>query len=406
MIILIANIGSTSFKFKLFEMPSERILAQGKVERVGKDDAVCSLAFQDGRATSETRPIASFVEAVDYVVSRLNSDGGSLGDLTAIGFKVIHAKGYSGCRLLTPEVVRAMDEYSLLCPVHNPLYVRAIEDFRRALPDVPLVGLFETAFHQTMPEVSKAYSIPCELAQEHDIRRYGFHGASHRYLRDRYAQLKGSDPADVNIITCHLGGSSSITAIKNGQSYDTSFGFSTQSSIPGSTRSGDIDPYIIPLLVRDSGLGIDRICEMFAKQGGLLGISGLSGEMRDLEEAAVRGNERAQLAIDVFVHSVKKYIGSYIAILPEVEAIVLAGGIGERSPNIREKIISGLERLGLVLDAKDNASCSAEEMVISRPDSPIEVWVIPTDEEIIVAREVCDSLREQVAYSPVAHTGG
>lgn len=391
MLVLVANVGSTSFKYKLFDMPSEEVLTEGNIERVGGGESPCAYVARNGSKVSETRAIPSFVEAISYVLSVLTDPEkgiiGSFDELGAVGFKTVHAKGYSGTQVLTAEVVDAMKEYSYVVPVHNPPYIRAIEDFARVAPTVPLVGLFETAFHQTMSDAAYTYAIPRELSQATGFRRYGFHGASHRYLTQRYAELKGISLDQVNIITCHMGGSSSLAAVKGGKSFDTSYGFSSQSGVPGSNRVGDCDCYVFPVLMLDAGLSFEEACRTLASESGLLGISGLSGEMRDLEEAAASGHERAQLAIDVFAHSVRKYLGSFVAILPEAEAVVFAGGIGERSPSIREKICRGLEHIGLSLDTDRNAACSADEMMISREDSRMSVWVIPTNEEIVVARE-------------------
>lgn len=389
--ILVTNVGSTSLKFKLFDMPDESILASGRIERVGHDVSPCSYTVGNREKVSETRAIPSFAEGLEYVLSVLTAPErgavDSLEQLNAIGFKVVHARGYSGAQLLTQQVMKCMREYNFILPVHNPPYIKAIEEFRRLLPKVPLVGLFETAFHQTMPEHASTYSIPYDMAQKHGIRRFGFHGASHRYLTERYAEIQSIPLEKVNIITCHLGGSSSITAVRNGTSVDTSFGMSTQSGIPGSTRPGDIDPYILPYLMKREGVSADRICELLAREGGLRGISGLSGDMRELEEAASQGNARAQLAIDVYGYQVIKYIGSYIAVLPEADALVFAGGIGERSASIRRKICNSLEHVGICLDSEKNSACAAEEQMIAQEDSRIKIWVIPTNEEIVVARE-------------------
>jgi len=379
-------------------MPAENVLMEGKIERVGEQDSTCSFTAKGRRKVSETKAIPSFAEGLKYLLATLTQpEHGvieSLSQLDAVGFKVVHARGYSGVQMLSPEVIQAMRQYCFIFPAHNPPYIRAIEDFRKILPEVPLVGLFETTFHQSLPEVAHTYSIPYETARKFGIRRYGFHGASHRYLTERYAELINTQPEKVNIITCHLGGSSSITAVRNGKSFDTSFGFSTQSGIPGSTRAADIDPYIIPFLIKSGDFTLDQVCELLTQKAGLLGISGLSGDMRDLENAAANGNERAQLAIDIFVHQVKKYIGAYLSILPDAEAVVFAGGIGERSVQIRAKVCSNLEHLGICLDTGKNKACLADEKMIAKEDSPVKIWVIPTNEEIIVARRVYNLISE------------
>lgn len=406
MLILVTNVGSTSLKYKLFEMPDERVVAAGKLDRIGEEESRCSFTRQDGQEISTTRALRTHAEGVEYFLSILthpeHGSIGSLEQLQAVGFKVIHARGYSGTQILTPEVIQALKAYSFIIPVHNPPYIRAIEDFRKILPAVPLVGLFETAFHQTLPEAARTYGIPAEIASKHGLYRCGFHGASHGYLTGRYAELKNIPLDQVNIITCHLGGSSSLTAIKQGKSFDTSFGFSTQSGLPSATRAGDIDPYIIPYLVKSGEFTLDQVCELLAQKAGLLGVSGVSGDMRDLEAAAAQGNQRAQLAIDVYVHQVRKYIGAYIAILPETEALLFAGGIGERSVRIREKICAGLEHLGLRLEAEKNEACLAAESMIANADSPREIWVVPTDEEIIVARETYNLLQVSGVRSQVS----
>jgi acetate kinase len=395
--ILITNVGSTSLKYGLYEMPSEELQAQGRIERVGEEVSTCSIRSADAE-WNEQKQLKDFPAAIEYVKSLLvDEDRGavkSLSEIDAVGFKVVHAKGYSGCQILDDAVLQAMRDFYFVSPIHNPPYVNAIEQFRASLPDTPLVGLFETAFHLTMPAYADTYGIPFEWKEKYGIRRFGFHGASHAYVAGRVAERLQKEPGAVNAITCHLGGSSSITAIRDGISLENSFGFSSQSGLSASTRCGDIDPYIIPYVAKTGDYSLDEVCDLLARDGGLKGIAGMDPDMRMLEQAASEGNERAKLAIETFVYSIKKFIGAYAAVLERVDALAFAGGIGERSVRVRAEVCRGLEILGMRIDEQLNERENAKEACISLKDSPTSIWIVPTNEEVIVARAVAAKLKE------------
>lgn len=395
--ILVANVGSTSLKYGLYEMPSERLLGRGRLERVGAEVSPVSIWTPSGEREYETS-LQDFSAAIEHVklvlVDSEQAALKSLSEIDAVGFKVVHAKGYSGCQILDETVIRAMEDFYLLAPIHNPPYVETVRQFQRSLPGIPLVGLFETAFHQTMPDFADTYGIPLQWKEKYGIRRCGFHGASHAYVAGRIAELLGKKASSVNAISCHLGGSSSITAIREGKSLENSFGFSTQSGLSASTRVGDIDAYVIPYLVQTGDYSLEEVCDILAREGGLRGIAGMDPDMRNLEKASDEGDQRAKLAIETFVYSVKKYIGAYSAVLERVDALVFAGGIGERSKRMRLEICCGLGILGIQLDEELNERENGREACISSEDSPTSIWIVPTNEEIIVARALASKLSE------------
>ncbi|MBI3922216.1 MAG: acetate/propionate family kinase [Armatimonadetes bacterium] len=388
--LLVVNVGSTSLKFRLFEMPREALLAVGKVERVG--GASSPFTYHRGdeaklekniEAPNQRAAIEHVLQLLTDPVSGVLSD---LNDLDAVGFKPVHAKGIADAVFITEEGIQAMEEYTPLAPAHNPPYIEAFRIFQDLLPGKPLVGVFEPAFHKTIPDHARTYGIPYEWTEKHAIRRYGFHGASHRYVSHRAPELVGGNREELKIISCHLGGSSSICAIRNGESVDISMGFSPQSGLPNATRNGDLDPFIILYMMEKEGLSTDDIRSALSKNGGLKGISGLSGDVRDLEEAAAAGNHRAALALRVFVHETKKYIGAYTAILEGFDVLAFTGGIGENGIAVRESLCRGLECLGIHLDPSKN-NRRGEEGIISRDGSPVQIVVVLANEELVIARE-------------------
>ncbi|MDA8216783.1 MAG: acetate kinase [Dehalococcoidales bacterium] len=388
--VLLSNVGSTSLKFRLLEMDNESTLALGRIERVGSDHAIFNYQTTGKEPISRELRVRDYSAAVRLAVDSLcHPETGvldRLSDLGAVGFKVVHGGPVTGSLRIDGSVLEALEEYSAIAPAHNPPYIQAIRIFMRLLPTTPLVGVFETSFHQTLPERAFLYGVPYEWYEKYGIRRYGFHGASHRYVAERTAQLLGQPAADLRIITCHLGGSSSLCAVKGGHSIDTSMGFSPQAGTSMSNRHGDVDVWIVPFMMERAGLSLAEVKQALGKESGLLGISGLSGDVRDLEEAAANGHRRAALALEVFAYDVKKYIGAYAAALGGVDALAFAGGIGERGVAMRRRICEGLEFLGIALDpAKDEVS--AREAIISPDDARVKVFVVPTNEEIIVARE-------------------
>ena len=394
MLILIANVGSTSLKYKLFDMGTEEVLAVGKVERVGNPPSLfsheapgVSIRGKEVVAEDHTGAIKLMLDALVDPAGGVIED---LAEIAGVGFKTVHARGVSGSCLLTEEVIGAMEEYESISPAHNPPYLAAIRIFQKLLPGKPLVGVFEMAFHQTMPPEAYLYGVPYEWWEKYGIRRYGFHGASHRYVSERVRELFG--PVR-HLVSCHLGGSASLCAIKNGRSIDTSMGFSPQAGILHSNRCGDVDPFILYYLVEKGHYTWAGAKEALVTNGGLKGLSGVSGDVRDIEGAAARGDERAAAALDVFCYGIKKYIGAYAAILGGLDVVAFTGGIGENGIAIREKVLTGLEFLGIHIDKEKN-QVRGQEALISTPDSRVKVMVIPANEEIIVARETKKVLSE------------
>ncbi len=392
--ILVANVGSTSFKFKLYEMPAEQILAQGRIESIGSVDSPYQFEVGGSKVSGSER-FPDYKDAISMTIKFLtegeNAVLSSLASLSAVGFKTVHGKGMRECRYLDEQTLVAMEAYNFLAPAHNPPYINAIRIFASLIPQTPLVGLFEPAFHRNIPDYAYTYGIPYELAEKHEIRKYGFHGASHRYIAERAPALLALDPRSARIISCHLGGSSSICAIKNGQSVDTSMGFSPQSGILNAKRCGDLDPFIALYLQKVEGFSTDQVADLLHAKSGLLGIAGTSGDMKQIVQAAEQGDDRARLAIDAFCYGVKHYIGAYFVTLEGLDALIFTGGIGERGALVRRKICQGLECLGVQLDGGANELADGEQ-VISSPESKVTVAVIPTNEELIVAREVKELL--------------
>jgi acetate kinase len=388
--VLLSNVGSTSLKYRLLEMDGEETLALGRIERVGSERGTLSHQATGKPAVTRELPVPDYTAAVQLAIALLcDAEVGaveSLASVAAVGFKVVHGGPVSGSVLLDESVLQALTDYIPIAPAHNPAYIQAIRIFQRLLPGTPLVGVFETSFHRTLPEEAFLYSVPYEWYTKYGVRRYGFHGASHRYVAERTAAILGRPIADLRIITCHLGGSSSLCAVKGGRSIDTSMGFSLQAGVPMTNRHGDIDAWIVPFMMEKAGLTLEEVKQALGKRSGLLGISGLSGDVRDLEEAAAAGHKRAALALSVFAYEVKKYIGAYTAALGGLDAVAFAGGIGERGVAMRRRICDDMKVLGIELDpALDGVR--GEEAIISPAGARVAILVVPTNEEIVVARE-------------------
>jgi acetate kinase len=381
MIVLVANIGSTSFKFRLFDMADERELARGGVDRIGKSDAVVKVAGQ-----SWTGSIADHGEAIDRCLKMLPDPDVKL---DAIGFKAVHGGPISGAVRVTADVLATMVEFSDIAPAHNPPYVSAMKAFAARLPKVPQVAAFETAFHGTIPAARTTYGVPWEWTQA-GVRRYGFHGASHRYIATRTAELLKRD--DLRVISCHLGGSSSICAIDSGRSLANSFGTTPQSGLPHNNRVGDFDPYALLKALPKFGLTLESALAAMAKEGGLQGISGVSNDLREIEAAALKGNERAKLALDVLVQSTRDYVGAYLAVLNGADVLVFTGGIGENSAALRAAVCGRMDYAGIKLDEARN-QVQGKEATVSTDDSRVRVMVMPTNEELIVARQTREVLK-------------
>ncbi len=400
MLILCANVGSTSFKYQIIDVQTSASLVKGGVERVGNSPSPFTHAIPNKPIVSgeinAPNHNAAIVHAIDLITSPETGVMANLSDLVGIGFKTILARGIWRSALITAEVVNTLEADIPFAPTHNPAYIASIRAFQDRLPDTPLVAVFETWFHQTMPDYASEFGVPRAWVEKHHIRRYGFHGASHRYISERTPQLLGASSANLRIISCHLGGSSSLCAIRDGQSIDTTMGVSPQYGPIQSSRSGDLDPFAVLYLMDAEGWGTDEIRRQLIEESGLRGISGVSGDLRDVEEAAMGGNDNARLAMDTFFYQVKKHIGAYIAGLGGVDVIAFTGGIGEKSPTARAAICAGLEWQGILLDPQKNESQTGEGE-ISAADSRSKLLVIPANEEIIVARETANVITQQCA---------
>jgi acetate kinase len=387
MIVLVANLGSTSFKYKLFDMNSdEAVLAEGAADRIGQSASAWSISPASGAKAEGTANLPDHGAAIELHLVELKKLGviESVDAVEAIGFKAVHGGPISGAVLVDDHVLAVQQQFADVAPAHNPPYIAAMKAFRKKLPAVPQVAAFETAFHQTIPAKRTTYAIPYDWTEKLGIRRYGFHGASHRYIATRMAQL---NPKARRVISIHLGGSCSVCAIHDGKSAANSFGMTVQTGVPHASRVGDFDAFAI-LKLQAAGVDLDTVWKRLGKEGGLAGVSGVSPDLRDIEKAAASGNARAQLAIDVFVESVRDYLGSYLGVLHGADAVVFTGGIGQNSRLIRRKVIEGFEFAGLALDASKNESTGGkDEKRIDGPGSKIEIWVMPTNEELIVARQ-------------------
>jgi len=393
--VLVFNIGSTSIKYDLYEMDTEAPLTGGVVERVGSDRALHRVRAGQRDAGEANVAAATVQEGIDAVLRHLTGPSGALADireLRAVGHRVVHG-GESLTRpaLITAEVKATIQACARFAPLHNPANLAGIEAAERCLPDVPQVAVFDTAFHADLPPHAFLYAVPYELYLEKGLRRYGFHGPSHMFMAASAAEHLKTDPSRLKLITCHLGGGASVCAVDGGKSIDTSMGMTPLEGLVMATRSGDVDPALAIVLGRD-GMTPDAIDELLNRRSGLLGVSGVSSDFRDIERAEAAGNDRARLAIEVFVHRVKKYIGAYAALLGGADAIVFTGGIGENSARVRQLVCEGLVYMGVVLDVDGNARCDARKgggvVDISAPRAPTKVLVVETDEERMIAREV------------------
>ncbi len=397
--ILVANLGSTSFKYRLFAMRDEVQLAHGGIDRIGQDaDSTCELEIGDLRQQIVKR-IPDHAAAVQMCLDQLTDDKtgclSSVDEVAAIGFKAVFAGRLSGVRIVDEPLLTAMEALADVAPAHNPPYARAMRQLMAAFPQIPLVAALETAFHDTIPREYRTYAVPLEWQEQYEIRRWGFHGASHRYIGTRMAQILERD--DLRVISCHLGGSSSLCAMQGGESRATSMGMTPQSGLPQNNRVGDFDPFALRLLKRLTGKDYDTLLDELSSQSGLLGLSGLSPDVRDIEAAADEGNDRAELTLKVFAADIKRYIGQSLAILNGADAIVFTGGIGENSARIRRMVCDGMDYAGIELDPDRNGSASGESRV-STDGSGIELWTLPTNEELVVARQTMrrvSSLQDQ-----------
>jgi len=385
--VLAINAGSSSLKFQLIQMPEEKVIAQGIIERIGLPNSV--FTFQNnGQKDEEIEDIEDHEKAVKKLLAKLTSSGSirSLDEINSIGHRVVHGgERFSSSVKITEQVIFDIEDLTELAPLHNPANLTGILAFKEVLPNVPMVAVFDTAFHQTMPEKSYIYSLPYEYYEKYGIRKYGFHGTSHQYVSQRASEMLGVSLEQLRLISCHLGNGASITAIQGGKSIDTSMGFTPLAGVTIGTRSGDIDPALIPYIMQKTGKNAFEVLNTLNKESGMLALSGFSSDLRDIQ-AQVETNDRAELALEVFAARIHQYIGSYAARMSGVDAIIFTAGIGENSQVVREKVLTGLEFMGVYWDPKLN-NISGKEAFINYPHSPVKVLVIPTNEEIVIARD-------------------
>ena len=389
--ILVINCGSSSLKYQLIDMKNENVLAKGLVERIGMDGAILCQKV-NGEKYKIEEPMKDHQDAIKLVLGALvdKTHGviSNMSEISAVGHRVVHAgEKYSSSVLIDSDVMKALEDCVKLAPLHNPPNIIGINACTALMPSTPMVAVFDTAFHQTLPDYAYIYALPYELYKNNGIRKYGFHGTSHRFVSARAAEMLGKDIKDIKIITCHLGNGASLCAVNGGKSVETSMGFTPLAGIVMGTRCGDIDPAIVTYLMRELNMSPDEVDSLVNKKSGVLGISGVSSDFRDLEAESDKGNKRAKLALDVYYYEVKKLIGAYSAVLAGADCLVFTAGLGENSARSRKAICAGLEFLGIKIcdDRNDKAIGIAAE--ISTDDSKVKVLVIPTDEEMMIARD-------------------
>ena len=392
--ILVINCGSSSLKYQILDMDNETLLCKGLVEKIGIEGSVITHEKVGEDKVKTEVPMKDHKDAIAQVLAAIQDpEHGvieSMGELGAVGHRVVHAgEKYNGSVLITEDVVKALEECIELAPLHNPANLLGIAACQELMPYTPMVGVFDTAFHQTMPAESYIYALPYEYYENYGVRRYGFHGTSHKYVAQRAADILNVDIQDLKLITCHLGNGASVSAIKGGKCIDTSMGFTPLEGLVMGTRSGDIDPAITNFIANKEGLDAAGIDNMLNKKSGVLGISGVSSDFRDIEEAIEEGNERAELALRVFAHKVKFYIGAYIAEMNGVDAIVFTAGVGENDFTMREIICSNMGNLGVHMDTLKN-KVRGKETIISTEDSKVKLLLIPTNEELMIARDTLE----------------
>lgn len=400
--ILVLNCGSSSLKYQFLNMENEHLLATGLVQRIGMEDAIFEYKVPGGKEIKEVCSILDHTTAVKKTLAALTSSEygviANMDEITAVGHRVVHGgEAFTGSVLITDEVKSTMKALIDLAPLHNPPNLVGIAAAEAALPGKPQVGVFDTAFHQTMPRTSFLYALPYAMYKRHKVRRYGFHGTSHRYVSERVAVQIGKPLSELKIITAHLGNGSSCAAILHGKSLDTSMGFTPLEGLIMGTRSGDVDPGALFYIMNREELTVSELNSMLNKHSGMRGVSGISGDMRQIEEEAAKGDERAIETFAMFEYRLRKYIGSYAAAMNGVDAIIFTGGIGENSATLREAICKNLTYLGVELNEAVNKVRSKDERLISTPESKVGVWVIPTNEELVIARdtvEVVNSLKK------------
>lgn len=389
--ILVLNCGSSSIKYKLFDMTTKEVLAQGGIEKIGLVGSFLKLTLPNGEKKILEKDIPEHTAGIEFILNTLVSPEygaiKSLDEINAVGHRMVHGgERFSESVLLNKEVLDAFIACNDLAPLHNPANLKGVNAVSAILPNVPQVGVFDTAFHQTMPDYAYMYAIPYELYEKYGVRRYGFHGTSHRYVSQRVCEFLGVDPKGKKIITCHIGNGGSISAIKDGKCIDTSMGLTPLEGLVMGTRSGDIDAGAVTFIMEKEGLNATGISNLLNKKSGVLGVSGVSSDMRELEAAVAAGNPKAILAEKMYFYRIKKYIGAYAAALGGVDIILFTGGVGENQANCRSEVREGLEFMGVKIDLEKN-KVRGEEAIISADDSKVTVAVIPTDEELMIASD-------------------
>ncbi len=390
--ILVLNCGSSSIKYALYDMDSKTVMTSGGAERVGLDNAFVKVKLANGEKKQVMHDIPEHTEGVKFIFSLLTDpEIGVIKDLKeidAVGHRMVHGgEKFNKSVLLTEEVLKVFEECTDLAPLHNPANLKGVRAVQELMPGLPQVGVFDTAFHQTMPKEAYMYAIPYELYEKYGVRRYGFHGTSHRYVSQRVCEFLGVKAEGKKIITCHIGNGASIAAVKDGRCIDTSMGLTPLEGLVMGTRSGDIDAGATTFIQKKLGLDADGISDLLNKKSGMLGITGISSDMREIESACKAGNERAQLASDMYFYRIRKYIGAYAAAMDGCDIIVFTAGVGENQTSLREKVCEGLTFMGVKIDVEKNKDLRGEEAIISTPDSKVTVVIIPTDEELMIATD-------------------
>lgn len=396
--ILVLNCGSSSIKYKLFEMDSKSVLAQGGIEKIGLKDSFLKFTMPNGEKVQLDREIPEHTAGIEFILETLTDKQygciQSLDEINAVGHRLVHGgEKFNKSVLITEEVIDKVKECSDIAPLHNPANLKGVAAVTKILPKVPQVGVFDTAFHQTMPDYAYMYALPYELYEKYGIRRYGFHGTSHRYVSKRVCEILGSDYNHSKIITAHIGNGGSITAVENGKSIDTSMGMTPVEGLMMGTRVGDLDLGVVTYLMEKEHMNVQDFSTLINKKSGLAGVSGVSSDMRDIENAINGGNKRADLARKMFIYRVRKYIGSYVAAMNGVDTIVFTGGIGENDAYVRSEVCKGLTYLGIEINEELNAKTRGKEVVISTPASKVKVVVVPTDEEYMIASDTMDIVK-------------
>lgn len=389
--IIVLNCGSSSVKFQLFEMPSNEVLFKGVVEKIGLRGSFIKFQKDNGKEFKLEGDILDHEQGIEYVLGILtNEEYGclkSLDEISAVGHRIVHgAEEFSGSVLIDENVIDAVERATDLAPLHNPPNLKGIYAMQSLLPDIPQVGVFDTAFHQTMPEHTYLYGIPYVLYEKYKVRRYGFHGTSHKYVSERACEILGVEYSKQRIISCHLGNGASIAAIKDGKSYDTSMGMTPTEGLIMGTRTGDIDPGALLFIADKEKTSVNYTNTLINKFSGMLGVSGISSDMRNIEEASEKGNHRAKVALEMFAYKVKKYIGSYAAALGGADILIFTGGIGENDTETRKKVLANMEFMGIEIDP-EKMVIRGKEAVISTPGSKVTVMIVPTDEELVIAKD-------------------